>query len=151
MCTIIAILLLLSPLTNSYQTWKTIYDKITQEDEFSGYKTMVASNRVSSLNLLYSGVTVFVPTNQAIHSYDGFFSDELVQYHMGTQPYTLKDLNLNHSLHSAHESNPPLWVSVTPDGYYINNAKILEKQSNYVAKAKRNQNLNQVRFGKEPA
>ncbi|EFA05558.1 fasciclin-1 [Tribolium castaneum] len=145
MCAILTILLILSPnFVHCYQQWTTIYDKITQEEEFSGYKTMIRNDKASSLNLLYSGVTVFVPTNDAIRTYTGFFRDAVVLYHMGTQPYTLKQLRLNNTVQSAHGDNPPLWVSVTPDGYYINNAKILEKRSNYMAKCKRNENLNQV-------
>jgi hypothetical protein len=53
-------------------------------------------------------------------------------------------MTLNGSLESGHVDNPPLWVTVS-NGYYVNNAKIIEGKSNYVGKCKRNRTMNQVR------
>jgi uncharacterized surface protein with fasciclin (FAS1) repeats len=145
MCAAVAILLaaLFASPVHSYHHRGTVYDRVDQEAEFSGFKTMMRGSRIVTLNLLYRGVTVFVPENDAVDRYDGSFSEELVLYHLASGAHTLRLMTLNGSLESGHVDNPPLWVTVS-NGYYVNNAKIIEGKSNYVGKCKRNRTMNQV-------
>lgn len=128
---------------NSYQQWQSIYHKVTQDDQFSGFNEMIKPNRIAVLNLLYSSVTIFVPDNDAIHGFSGEFTNELVLYHFGIEPRTLKLLASNNSLETVHVENPPLWITLS-GGYYVNNAKIIDYRSNSVSKSKGDLSKNQV-------
>lgn len=139
------LLLLTINFVNPYQQWQSIYHKITQDDQFSGFNEMIKPNRIAVLNLLYSSVTIFVPDNGAIHDFSGEFTNELVLYHFGIEPRTLKLLATNNSLETVNVENPPLWITVAGGYYYVNNAKIIDYRSNYVSKSKGDLSKNQVK------
>ncbi|VVD01840.1 unnamed protein product [Leptidea sinapis] len=78
------------------------------------------------MSLQYRQVTLFAPTNAAFQRYNEAMDDSLVLYHISNLATTLT--NLDYSISSELEGNPPLWVTrrrdPNHDDIYVNNAKV---------------------------
>ncbi|KAJ8980372.1 hypothetical protein NQ317_009366 [Molorchus minor] len=118
------------------QSQRTIYQKIQQENSFSGFSSLIRSNRVAKLNLHFESVTVFVPENRALKRYikeHEDLSSDIGFYHMSFEPKTLDKLRTTHFMRSSKLENPPLWITNIGQDIYVNNARIIQDKSDYIA------------------
>ncbi|KAG5864881.1 hypothetical protein JTB14_021708 [Gonioctena quinquepunctata] len=110
--------------------------KIQQEPPYSGFSALIRNNRVAKLNLHYEQLTVFVPENKVFRDLDEDTNSDIAFYHMSFEIKTLSMLNRTNSIDSVLLENPPLWITRTADDIYVNNAKIIQDKSNYIARSR---------------
>ncbi|XP_074030128.1 fasciclin-1 isoform X1 [Leptinotarsa decemlineata] len=118
------------------QRYKTVYQKIQQEPSFTGFRDLIRNNRVAKLNLHYEQLTVFVPVNEAFRNLDEDINSDVAFYHMSFEIKTLAILNRTNSIETVVLENPPLWVTRAGNEIYVNNAKIILENSNYIARSR---------------
>lgn len=117
---------------------------IQQDLELSGFNSLVKSNRLAQQYLNYNELTVFVPDNEAFRKYKGEIIEDMVLYHMTFEMKSLQNLNTTtNSLTTVHQAYPPLWISRSRGEIYVNNAKIIQSQSNLSSRIKHEE------FGKQ--
>lgn len=81
--------------------------------------------------LSYNELTVFVPDNKAFRTYKGEILEDMALYHMTFQMKSLEDLNsTTNYLTPVVDEFPPLWITRSQGDIYVNNAKIIRRQSN---------------------
>ncbi|CAH2247285.1 jg15463 [Pararge aegeria aegeria] len=90
------------------------------------FLALLERNAVANTSLQYRQMTLFAPTNQAFQRYNGEMDDSLVLFHISNLATTLT--NLDYSISSELDGNPPLWVTrrrdTMHDDIYVNNAKV---------------------------
>ncbi|XP_041970418.1 fasciclin-1 isoform X6 [Aricia agestis] len=109
----------------------TIAEKLQEDGDLSQFLALLERNVVANMSLQYRQMTLFAPTNQAFQGYKQELDDSLVLYHISNLATTLK--NLDYSISSELDGNPPLWVTrrrdTMHDDIYVNNAKVLISRS----------------------
>lgn len=96
---------------------------------------MVKVNRLSKQYLNYNELTVFVPNNEAFRKYRGEILEDLALYHMTFEMKSLQALNsTTNSLNTVNEEFPPLWITRKGGNIFVNNAQIVQRQSNYLSR-----------------
>ncbi|XP_068630999.1 fasciclin-1 [Battus philenor] len=104
----------------------TIAEKLQEDVDLSQFLALVERNMVANVSLQYRQMTMFAPTNEAFQRYNGEMDDNLVLYHISNLATTLS--NLDYSISSELDGNPPLWVTrrrdTMHDDIYVNNAKV---------------------------
>lgn len=116
--------------------YRSLYQIVQQDHELSGFNSLVQINRLAKQYLNYNEITVFVPTNEAFRKYRGEILEGLVLYHMTFEMKSLQALNSTtaNSLIPVIEEFPPIWITRTAGKIFINNAQIIQRQSNYLAR-----------------
>lgn len=132
--TIIILLLITSVKVSPIKStkWKSIYQYITQEEEFSSFNDLVNKNRPIKSDLNYAALTAFVPENRAFENYNGYFESNLAFYHLSYEVKTLPQLKGSAFLQPIKEEYPPIWITKTDSEIYVNNARILQDRSKYL-------------------
>ncbi|XP_039749846.1 fasciclin-1 isoform X2 [Pararge aegeria] len=104
----------------------TIAEKLREDADLSQFLALLERNAVANTSLQYRQMTLFAPTNQAFQRYNGEMDDSLVLFHISNLATTLT--NLDYSISSELDGNPPLWVTrrrdTMHDDIYVNNAKV---------------------------
>ncbi|XP_047525630.1 fasciclin-1 isoform X3 [Pieris napi] len=104
----------------------TIAEKLREDADLSQFLALLESNVVANTSLQYRQMTLFAPTNAAFQKYNREMDDFLVLYHISNLATTLS--NLDYSISSELDGNPPLWVTRRRDrlhdDIYVNNAKV---------------------------
>ncbi|CAK1546048.1 unnamed protein product [Leptosia nina] len=104
----------------------TIAEKLKEDADLSQFLALLERNVVANMSLQYRQMTLFAPTNAAFQKYNGEMDDFLVLYHISNLATTLS--NLDYSISSELDGNPPLWVTrkrdPQHDDIYVNNAKV---------------------------
>ncbi|KAI4459743.1 periostin-related [Holotrichia oblita] len=101
---------------------------------------MLERNEIANFSLYKKQVTIFAPTNEAFQkNQKPIDNDNLVLYHMINLAKTVTELSSQYNyVTSELDGNPPLWITLRRgtyhDDHYINNARILQNQSNYKAR-----------------
>ncbi|KAJ8967028.1 hypothetical protein NQ314_003145 [Rhamnusium bicolor] len=119
----------------SFLRYKSIYQKI-QETQHSDFNALIRTNRAARLNLHYEPLTVFVPENKAFDNYNKDLDSSLAFYHMSYEVKTLTLLRTTNSMSTVDLDNPPLWFTKVNKDIYVNNAKILGNNSNYMSRGR---------------
>lgn len=99
----------------------------------SGFKSIVDMNKLAKQYLNYNELTAFVPTNEAFRKYRGEILKDLALYHITFKIKPIETLNTTtNSLTPVIEEYPPLWITRVGGEIYVNNAKIIQQQWNYL-------------------
>lgn len=122
------------PAASGYRP-KTVFQKITTEERFSTFNSLLQNNSLVRRAILYWNTTVFAPTNEAFASYKGFIYNDLVYYHVSNELKSLKMIFNSNNIQTLADDYPPLWVSRIDGDIYINNAKIVTEHSDYFSRA----------------
>ncbi|KAF5275937.1 hypothetical protein FQA39_LY00733 [Lamprigera yunnana] len=123
------------------QTSGTILEKIDSDTDLSQFSLMVKNNPEAKFTLEYKSVTVFAPINAAFQKFTKPIDESqfyLTLYHMGSLAKTTDQLASISHINTELEGHPPLWITVRVGTYhndiFINNARIVENQSNIKGK-----------------
>lgn len=132
-------------LTN-YKHWRTIYEQINHEPNYSQFNSHLQYNRIAINYLHRHNITIFLPDNQAFDRSTIINDDNtFILYHITATPIHLNEfMNATtiKSIDSIHYHDyPPLWIHydrINRD-YYVNNARIMinksdQQQSNHLYK-----------------
>ncbi|XP_045466208.1 fasciclin-1-like [Harmonia axyridis] len=114
---------------------KTVFQRISTEERFSTFNSLLQNNSLAKRAILYWNTTVFVPTNEAFEKYKGAFYNDIIYYHMSSELKSLRMIFESNDIQTLADGYPPLWVSRIEGEIYINNAKIDAEQSDYFSRA----------------
>lgn len=115
----------------------TILERIINSDEYSTFNHLLQKTNYANLAIFTTNVTVFVPDDEAFSKCDGKLSHQILYSHVVFEAKTLNSLQDGERLLTSRRS-PPLWVTKNSGGVFVNNARILTEESDYVVKTKRN-------------
>ncbi|KAF7266502.1 hypothetical protein GWI33_020183 [Rhynchophorus ferrugineus] len=115
---------------------RSIYNRITQEDEFRNFDGLIRNNKDARMDLLQKELTLFIPTNAAFENYTKPLYSDMAFYHMAKACKTINELKTIPSLSSTKYNLPKLWITKTTDKLFINNAEVLPFNSNYVGRTR---------------
>ncbi|XP_050302067.1 fasciclin-1-like isoform X2 [Anthonomus grandis grandis] len=115
------------------QPQRSIYNRITQDEEFKDFADLIHFNGVARVDLLQRELTIFVPikTNVAFQSYKKPLHSDLAFYHMASGVWPLKHLQTTRNISSIKDGLPKLWMTKANDSLFINNAEIIQFRSDY--------------------
>lgn len=92
-------------------------------------------SRLAKQYLGYNELTVFVPDNEAFRKFRGELTNDMALYHMTFEMKSLQTLNTStNSVTPALKEFPPIWITRTQGDIYVNNAKLIKRQSNYLSR-----------------
>lgn len=115
----------------------TILEKIINSDDYSTFNDLLRKSNYANFTIFTANLTVFVPNNDAFLKFSGALDDQLLYSHIHFGVKTLRSLEDGERLRTSWGS-PPLWVTKNSDGVFVNNAKVLKKQSDHVVKNRHN-------------
>lgn len=117
---------------------------VQQDHELRGFNSIVQMSRLAKQYLNYNEVTVFVPDNEAFRNYQGEILEDMALYHITFEMKSLQALNTTtNRLTLVLEEFPPLWITRSRGEIYVNNAKVIQGQSNYLSRIRHQE------FGKQ--
>lgn len=118
---------------NFNSRYRSLYQIIQQDNELTGFNSIVQISKLAKQYLNYSELTAFVPNNEAFRKYPGEILENLALYHITFEMNSLEALNTTtNSLTPVVEEFPPLWITRAGGDIFVNNAKIIRQQSNYL-------------------
>lgn len=91
---------------------------------------------MAKLNLHREQLTLFVPENRAFARFEGELKSDIVFYHMSFELKTLYELNYTNVMTTVVLENPPLWLTRVNGDIYVNNAKVLQDESELMGKTR---------------
>lgn len=109
----------------------TIFQRLNQDRQLSTFKNHFKWYE-GQTNISTSRLTIFVPTNDAFEEFDGTVDLNVILYHVSYEVLDLVSLRKRSYLKTAR-NHDRLWVNVKNDTIFVNNARILEEESDYAA------------------
>ncbi|XP_065337194.1 fasciclin-1 isoform X3 [Cloeon dipterum] len=115
---------------------KSVKQKLQEDPELSQFYLLLEQNVLANFTLNFHKATFFAPTNEAFQRFKGPVDDKLILYHIASGVSQTLD-KLSDTVTTSYDGSPPLWVTRLQKGntnkkeLFINNAKVLEKRSNF--------------------
>ncbi|XP_048524013.1 fasciclin-1 [Dendroctonus ponderosae] len=113
--------------------------KMRLDPDISQFYSLIEGCQICNFTLMYEPLTVFAPINAAFQKLVGVPEDpdSLAQYHLTNIPKRIEQLGVSYtSINTRLPGGPPIWITISPglyhDAVYINNARLLPKQSNII-------------------
>ncbi|XP_059487719.1 fasciclin-1 isoform X2 [Neocloeon triangulifer] len=115
---------------------KSVKQKLQEDPDLSQFYLLLEQNVLANFTLNFHKATFFAPTNEAFQRFKGPVNDNLILYHIASG--VAQNLEkLSDTVTTSYDGSPPLWVTRMPKGsgnkkeLFINNARVLEKRSNF--------------------
>lgn len=120
-----------------YADCTVVLERIYNSPNYSKFYDLLYKNNYANYTIFTDNLTMFVPSNDAFLKYKGDLTSQLLYSHISFKVRTLKSLQDNTRVYTSGGC-PFLVITRNSEGIFVNNAKIITGESDFITTIKHN-------------